>query len=66
LFSRKIVPASLAIFLETGASQDFGGSAGSKKGNDSEMAPQAIEIAQNRLGNGACGVGRRWQRNVAE
>jgi hypothetical protein len=37
-----------------------------KKGNDSEMAPQAIEIAQNRLGNGACGVGRRWQRNVAE
>jgi hypothetical protein len=65
LFSRKIVPASLAIFLQTGASQDFGGYAGNKKGNDSEMAPQAIEIAQNGLGTGACGVGRRWQEKVA-
>jgi hypothetical protein len=56
----------VSLFSETGAGQDFGGSAGSKKGNDSEMAPQAIEIAQNRLGNGACEVGRRWQRKVAD
>jgi hypothetical protein len=30
------------------------------------MAPQAIEIAQNGLGNGACEVRRRWQEKVAQ
>jgi hypothetical protein len=42
--------------------QRFGGQERRKaKGDDSEMAPQAIEIAQNGLGNGAHEFGGRGQ-----
>jgi hypothetical protein len=37
-----------------------------EKSNDSEMAPQDFEIAQNGLGNGAGGVSGHGQRKVAQ